>query len=334
MSLDPTLAAASTYYWRSACVAAEAPVGDALATPQVQRSGSIVRVLKANAIVCSRGAILLLLGTAAIAGILEAKSQGTGAESPQLVDRRKDGGSLVIAGGGCVTAETRERFIELAGGTKARIVVIPATDPPPGEEDQWIAPWRASGASSVELRNAPSRAAANDPEFCAALDRATGVWFSGGYQELLADRYVDTAAQKCLHDLLSRNGVVGGCSAGAAILSRVMIEEGEMRPVEARGLDLISNAIVDQHFLRRNRVWRMQQMLAAHPNLIGLGVDERTALVVEVRTWRLSVTGESYVLVCVPPAESRPFRIEVLKSGDNVLLSWLRRDHLAYRAGG
>jgi cyanophycinase len=258
-------------------------------------------------------------------GIVDHPAIGAG-----LTDARVPGGSLVLAGGGCVTSEIRRRFVELAGGAEARIVVIPATDPPAAEVEKWLAPWRAVGARSVEFCDARDRRTANDPQFCAPLKRATGVWFSGGYQELLADRYVDTLVQQCLHELLQRNGVVGGCSAGAAILSRVMIEEGEVKPVEARGLDLISNGVVDQHFLRRNRLWRLERVLAAHPDLMGFGVDEQTALVVEIRSWRLSVVGESYALVCLPAQNSLPARTEILKPGDEVLLSELRKDHLAY----
>jgi cyanophycinase len=247
------------------------------------------------------------------------------------VDGRIQGGALVIAGGGYVTPEIRQRFFELAGGQKARIVVIPAVEPAPGTEDTWLAPWRKAGATHVELCNAHDRATANSPEFCAALNQATGVWFSGGYQDFLATRYVDTTVQQCLHDVLQRNGVVGGCSAGAAILSRVMIQEGENLPIEARGLDLIPNAVVDQHFLQRNRLWRMQQMLETHPNLVGLGIDENTALIYEVQSERLSVLGESYALVCVPPLGTHSARTEVLHAGDNVLLNQLRQKHLAYQ---
>lgn len=248
-----------------------------------------------------------------------------------LRDGRVPGGSLVIAGGGYVSPEIRERFIELAGGPDAYLVVIPASDPAPGEEVKWLAPWRTCGAPHVELCNAPNRDVANSAQFCAALRHATGVWFSGGYQALLADRYVDTTVQQLLHDVLLRNGVVGGCSAGASILSRVMIAEGETTPVEARGLDLIPEAIIDQHFLQRNRLWRMQEMLEVHPDLVGLGIDEDTALVVEARTWRLKVVGESYAIVCLPPSGPQAARIEVLHPGNDVSLAQLRQDHLAYR---
>ena len=252
-------------------------------------------------------------------------------EQPELIDARAPGGSIMIVGGGAVTPEIRKRFVELAGGRDARIVLIPGYDPGPDGEQSLLSPWRASGIASIDLLNARDRSMANDPQFCAPLKQATGVWFGGGNQAFLAERYVDSAVQHCLHDLLKRKGVVGGCSAGAAILSRVMIREGDPTPVEARGLDLISNAIVDQHFLTRNRLWRLEQMVEAHPNLVGLGVDEATGLVIHPGSSRLSVVGESYVVACLPGAGSHPQRIEILKPGDDVTLPQLRHDHLAYR---
>jgi cyanophycinase len=248
------------------------------------------------------------------------------------IDARVCGGSLMIVGGGAVTPEIRRKFVELAGGVHARIVLIPGSDPGPEGAQRLLSPWRATGASSIVLINAKNRSMADDAQFCAPLKEATGVWFGGGDQSLLAERYVDTAVQKCLHDLLKRNGVVGGCSAGAALLSRVMIREGDTIPVEAKGLDLISDAIVDQHFLTRNRLWRLEQMVETHPGLIGLGVDEATALVIHLCDWRVSVVGESYVLACLPGSGPHPPRIEVLKAGDDVMLSELRHDHLAYHA--
>jgi cyanophycinase len=248
------------------------------------------------------------------------------------LDARVAGGSLMIVGGGAVTPEIRKSFVELAGGVQARIVLIPGSDPEPEAEQKLLSPWHAAGVLSIVLMNAKNRSLANDAAFCAPLNEATGVWFGGGYQSLLAERYVDTAVQKCLHDVLKRNGVVAGCSAGAALLSRVMIREGDTIPVEAQGLDLISDAIFDQHFLTRNRLWRLEQMVETHPGLVGLGVDEATALVIHVRDWRVSVVGESYVLACLPGSESHSPRIEVLKPGDVVTLTQLRHDHLAYHA--
>ncbi len=274
--------------------------------------------------------ILALFGGLTAIGRHEAESFAVVSESPPLFDARVAGGSLMIVGGGAVTPEIRRQFVELAGGPQARIVLIPGSDPLPDGEARLLSPWRSSGALSVILLNARDRTMANDPAFCAPLAEATGVWFGGGYQAVLAERYVDTAVQEALHKLLARNGVVGGCSAGAALLSRVMIREGDTTPVEARGLDLISDAIIDQHFLARNRLWRLEQMVEAHPGLVGIGVDEATALVIHLCTWELKVVGESYVVACLPGCPPHSPRIEILKPGDNVMLSQLREKHLAY----
>lgn len=271
-------------------------------------------------------AVLAVFGPRQVASQAVVKEQ-----QPEFLDARVSGGSLMIVGGGRVTPDIRKQFIELAGGTRAQIVLIPGSDPSPQGAADLLAPWKSRGVSSVVLLNAKDRTTANDPAFCEPLTQATGVWFGGGYQSLLADRYVDTTVQKCLHDLLARNGVIGGCSAGAALLSRVMIRDGDTIPVEARGLDLISDAIVDQHFLARNRLWRLEQMVDSHPGMIGLGVDEATALVIHLRDWRVSVVGDSYVLACLPGSNGHSRRIEVLKRGDDVMLSQLRQDHLAYR---
>ncbi|HLJ09940.1 MAG TPA: cyanophycinase [Planctomycetaceae bacterium] len=279
----------------------------------------------------SLGLCFLVLAVSAAIGTHSLHSFEFIGEQPDLPDARVPGGSLMIIGGGAVTPEIRRRFVELAGGSQARIVLIPGSDPSPEGEQRLLSPWRSSGISSIVLLNAKDRATANDPAFCAPLTLATGVWFGGGSQALLAERYVDTAVQRCLHELLRRNGVVGGCSAGAALLSRVMIRDGDTTPVEARGLDLISNAVVDQHFLARNRLWRLEQMLEAHPKLVGLGIDEATALVIRLSTWSLSVVGESYVVACLPALEHHAQRIEILKPGDDVTLSQLQHDHLAYQ---
>jgi cyanophycinase len=278
------------------------------------------------------GFIPLVLCVLVAAGIREVGLGSIDSDCAQQapVDARVAGGSLMIVGGGAVTPAIRREFVELAGGREARIVLIPASDLSPGGEERLLSPWQSSGAASVTILNARDRQMADDPAFCAPLKEATGVWFGGGYQALLAERYVDTLVQDELHRLLARNGVVGGCSAGAALLSRIMIREGDVTPVEARGLDLISDAIVDQHFLARNRVWRLEQMLEAHPKLVGLGIDEATALVIDLRSWRMRVVGESYVFAWIPGSEGHLPRIEILHPGDDVVLSQLREQHLVY----
>ena len=117
--------------------------------------------------------------------------------------------------------------------------------------------------------------------------------------------------------------VVGGVAAGASVMTRVMMAGGKGEPVQGQGFDLFPGAVVDQHFLKRNRLSRLLSLLERSPDLVGFGVDEGTALVVRVRDWNLKVVGDSYVMAVVPATESRKLRLEVLKPGDEIDLAGL-----------
>ena len=234
-------------------------------------------------------------------------------------------GSLVIAGGGRLPEAILDRFMELAGGEAARIVVM-STAGARGDEfdkDALARVWRKRKAASVAVLHTRSRAAADAASFAAPLDHATGVWFGGGSQSRLAGVYVGTATERALHALLQRGGVIGGTSAGAAVMTRVMIASGNPRARMGRGLGFLPGAVVDQHFLKRNRVNRLFGVLDRHPGLVGLGVDEGTALVVRGRSIR--VIGESYVAVCLAPGARRPTRMDMLGPGDRADLIALSR---------
>lgn len=237
-----------------------------------------------------------------------------------------NGGSLLICGGGHLPDEVRLRFLELAGGSTARIVVIPtalARVEPEKAESSYLKPWRDRGARSVTLLHTRDRARADDPRFVSPLRNATGVWIMGGHQARLAATYGGTEVERQLKALVARGGVVGGTSAGAAIMTRVMlVDEGRDVPL-GRGFDLLEGAIIDQHFLRRRHLRRLLDAVEAHPGLLGLGVDEGTALL--VRGNRLSVLGDSYVVACLPArAAGAPPRVEILRSGDEADLASLR----------
>ncbi len=241
-------------------------------------------------------------------------------------DDRQRGGSLVIGGGGPLPAEVLDRFAELAGGPRARIVVIPTADPGASlvDPEEYAAPWRRRGVASVRVLNTLSRAEAEEPEFARPLDGATGVWLTGGHQHWLGSAYAGTAVERGIQGVLARGGAVGGTSAGAAALTRVMIDGGRGEAIEARGLDLLPGAVVDQHFLRRNRLGRLLGVLAKHPELVGFGVDERTALVVRLGTMQLDVVGDSYAVACLPGASGGNPRLEFLKRGDRSTLDLLK----------
>src|SRR5262249_53182564 len=157
---------------------------------------------------------------------------------------------------------------------------------------------------SVVLLHTRKSEEANDPVFVQPLTTATGVWFEGGEQTRLMAAYRGTAVEKALHNILARGGVLGGTSAGAAIMSTVMIASGNPQANVEEGFGFLPGVIVDQHFLQRNRVNRLFGVVAQHPDQVGLGIDEQTAVVVKGRS--LTVVGSSYALVCLAASAGRP----------------------------
>ena len=245
-------------------------------------------------------------------------------------------GSLVIAGGGELPPEVEKRFIELAGGKKAKIVVIPTASEKADEQvardeqkAKLLEPWKSLEAASVEILHTRVPDNANREQFLAPLREATGVWLGGGQQSKIAEAYLGTELEKELAALLARGGVIAGTSAGAAIQTRVMIAGGNPEPRLGTGFDLLPGSIVDQHFLARSRKPRLITALAKNPGLVGFGVDEGTALVVRGR--KLEVLGKSTVTVILPAAEQqgRPVREIELRSGTVHDLTMLRRAAIA-----
>lgn len=233
----------------------------------------------------------------------------------------KPQGSLVIVGGGELTDEIIERFVELAGGKDARLVVIPtaASDEALPKESDLAKKWKARGIENTVQLHTRDSWQANKKAFIAPLRDATAVWISGGQQAKLAAAYVGTKVQTELHALLKRGGVIGGTSAGAAIQSGVMIQSGNPVPKITRGLNLFPEAIIDQHFLMRNRGNRLINAVARHPNLLGLGIDEATALVVQGS--HVQVIGDGYVVIITAEKKGQPLGMGSLRNGDEIDLS-------------
>ena len=212
-------------------------------------------------------------------------------------------GTLVIVGGAMQDPAIVQRFIALAGGTEAPIVVIPTAGDADEEYDQYwsgLKQWRDNGAKNLTLLHTRDRKVANSEAFVRPIREARGVFFAGGRQWRLADSYLDTLVHKELSALLNRGGVVGGSSAGASILSSFLVR-GDTKNNETMigdhtvGLGFLKNAAVDQHLLRRNRQFDMLEVIDKHPTLLGIGIDEDTAIVVEGD--RFDVIGKSYVVI-------------------------------------
>lgn len=211
-------------------------------------------------------------------------------------------GSLVVVGGAMRDRGIMERFLELAGGPDAPVVVIP-TAGGAAEYDQFypgLAAWREVGASDLTVLHTNDRDEADSDAFVAPIREANGVWFPGGRQWRLADSYLGTRTEEELRALLERGGVVGGSSAGATILGSYLAR-GDTRTNtimmgdHEEGFGFLHDTAIDQHVLRRNRQFDLIEIIRARPELLGIGIDENTAIVVQGDEFE--VIGESYVLI-------------------------------------
>ncbi len=238
--------------------------------------------------------------------------------------QRFSGGTLMISGGGKLPMEIRERFIDLAGGCDAPIVVIPSCLADQVQIDAILQSWRDIGATQVRVLQAASRKEANQASFVSALNEARGVWLGGGQQNHFARLYAETEVEMRLKHVLERGGVVGGSSAGAAVMTKVMIEQGVETAEVGTGLDLLPNAVIDQHFFHRNRLNRLAGVLDQHSELMGFGIDEGTALVVQLQHGRLGVLGDSYVFARVKSESAKQPRFAIMKRGDQIDIAGLK----------
>ena len=213
--------------------------------------------------------------------------------SPASGQEETSARKLVICGGGELPDRVFETFRELAG-EEPKLVVIPTASEREVDLQSTQTLWKERGFDDVQVLHTEDSAAASTDEFVAPLLTASAVWFGGGSQKRIADAYLGTRVEKELHQLLERGGVIAGTSAGAAIQSRVMIFGGKVEPKISTGLGFVPEAIIDQHFLRRSRINRSIAAVRKHPDLIGVGISEGTALVVDNE--KATVLGKSFVL--------------------------------------
>ncbi len=210
-------------------------------------------------------------------------------------------GALVIVGGGTLRdTPIMRRFVALAGGPSAPIVVIPTAQESEadGRTPGAVQGLMDAGALHIEVLHTRDRAVADSDAFVAPLRAARGVWFGGGRQWRLADAYLHTRTHIALDDVLARGGVIGGTSAGATIQGSYLAR-GDTGGNEAmmgdhqEGLGFVRGVAIDQHWLARNRQFDLLEIVDAHPELLGIGIDEDAAIVVQGDTFE--VIGRSYV---------------------------------------
>ncbi len=209
-------------------------------------------------------------------------------------------GALVVDGGG-ENAETIKRFVALAGGVDSPVVLIPTASESErvdvARHGQTF--MRRFGFKNVTVLHTRDRAEADKEEFVAPLEGARGVWFGGGRQWRLVDSYMGTRTQREIEAVLARGGVIGGSSAGATIQGSYLLRgarEGNhimMAKGYEEGFGYLKGVTVDQHLLVRRRQDDLVGVIAKKPELLGLGLDEPAAIVVQRD--RMEVIGRSVV---------------------------------------
>jgi cyanophycinase len=207
-------------------------------------------------------------------------------------------GHLLIIGGNGTTPRIVSRAVEAAGGKAGRVVIFPQASELPETGDNAVKTWTEAGVGTAVVADVTKPADA-----IALVRQATFVWFPGGDQTRLMKAFEGTGIPEAIRARFAEGALVGGTSAGAAVMSRVMItgDAFDLESVTAAktdtkpGLGLFPEAIVDQHFLKRQRMNRLISAVLDHPNLVGIGIDEATALFVTAR--RFEVLGKSSVVV-------------------------------------
>ena len=259
----------------------------------------------------TRVTVLSIVSAVALGCATAASSGAVSFAAPTRATR----GTLLIVGGGSQPDDLVKHFVDLAGGPgKARIAILPmATSSAAEAGAEKEAQLDSLGADSFVLNF--NRAHADDDSLVRQIRTATGIWFPGGDQSLLTAAIGGSAVLRAIHERYDAGAVVGGTSAGAAVMSDSMITGNQFYPGIAGavdsssfsrigrhaieivpGLGFVHNAIVDQHFIRRQRGNRLISVVLERPTLLGVGIDEGTAVEV-TPDGKWVVLGRSAVMI-------------------------------------
>ena len=204
-------------------------------------------------------------------------------------------GHLLIIGGGDKPMDAMQAFVDLCQG-KPILIITSASSAPEDYAAFTTNQFRQCGAGRIDCRYIVTPEQANSDSIIALIEGAGGIFFTGGDQDLLMNRVGHTRTEAALNRAYYQRGIVlGGTSAGAAVMSEVMITGNELVNTDStknfyciqkgnvetkRGFGFVKNAIIDQHFLMRKRHNRLISVILEHPGLPGIGIDEEAAILV------------------------------------------------------
>ena len=220
-------------------------------------------------------------------------------------------GTLIVVGGGNTGPDIVSTTLEIAGGSSAVIAVLPQASAEPDAGDWSVKMWQEAGAKEAVKVSFDDRDAAG-----AVLKRATLIWIPGGDQNRFMKAIQGTGLDDLIRDRYQHGAAVGGTSAGAAVLVKAMFTgDADLKSLKAGstviapGLGLWPEVLVDQHFLTRQRDNRLLSAVLDHPDLVGIGIDESTAVI--VRGHAFDVIGKSSVVVI----DARHAKVEKVAAG-------------------
>lgn len=236
--------------------------------------------------------------------VLAQSEYNASSPNPKSIETRGPSNGKLLIIGGAAGHFFYEKFMELAGGPDAPIVVIPTALTSdilePADLEQFRNSFIRRGFKNVTVLHTRDRKVANSAAFYEPLKSASGVWFSGGRQWRHADSYLDTKTHKAFFNLLDRGGVIAGSSAGATIQGSYLARGDTkantiMMGDHEEGLGFMTNVAIDQHLFARNRQFDLFEILHNKPGLLGIGLDENTGILVEGD--QFTVIGQSYVVM-------------------------------------
>ena len=236
-------------------------------------------------------------------------SLGLFAQTPEFGPAK---GTLVIQGGGSdASTGIFETFVNKAGGLNAKIIIVPTAGGnrnPDGSlrvytPEKALANWKKRGLTNVWMLHTHDPKVADTEEFARVLRDAKGVWFEGGRQWNIVDSYAGTLTFREFHKVLERGGVIGGSSAGATIQGDYLVRgaiagsEIVMTPEKEHehGFAFLRKVAIDQHINTRNRWDDIIPVIKKYPNLLGIGLSEGTAIVVDgdrfqvIGKWKVAI---------------------------------------------
>jgi cyanophycinase len=225
----------------------------------------------------------------------------------EVAEQERRRGCLIIIGGGEDRDPNgkREILCEVARHVRGGKLVLAtvASHKPEGYFDEYQKAFRDLDVGELVELYVEDRSEAGDRDKLRVLDDASGIFFSGGDQLRITSQIGDSGIEAKVRQLYERGGVVAGTSAGASVMSETMLVRGSSSVTYrigdlhmAPGMGLIRDAIIDQHFAERGRFGRLIGAVAHNPRILGIGIDEDTAALVEEDCFRVIGSGAVYVV--------------------------------------